>query len=187
MLLRIKWQDRIPDTEILSHAEMTSIPTLLMEAQLRWVGHVTRVPATCLPKQIYFRDMKNGKRAQGGPKKCFKDTLKASLKSFNIELSKWERLAQDSPTKRNLIQDGATTSETSRTTNAMVKREQSKTSNNRAVGQENLPKYHVQCAKECSGLRLVSPAICALTVPQTQPNESCPSHHQPMMDDQEVV
>ena len=43
-LLKIKWQDRIPDTEVLKRAGMQSIYTLLKLAQLRWTGHVTRMP-----------------------------------------------------------------------------------------------------------------------------------------------
>lgn len=38
MLLRIKRQHRISDTEVLSRADMMSIATLLLKAQLRWVG-----------------------------------------------------------------------------------------------------------------------------------------------------
>ena len=43
-LLKIKWQDRIPDTEVLKRAGMQSIHTLLKLAQLRWTGHDTRMP-----------------------------------------------------------------------------------------------------------------------------------------------
>ena len=43
-LLKIKWQDRIPDTEVMKRAGMQSIHTLLKLAQLRWTGHVTRMP-----------------------------------------------------------------------------------------------------------------------------------------------
>ena len=43
-LLKVKWQDRIPDTEVLKRAGMQSIHTLLKLAQLRWTGHVTRMP-----------------------------------------------------------------------------------------------------------------------------------------------
>ena len=43
-LVKIKWQDRIPDTEVLKRAGMQSVHTLLKLAQLRWTGHVTRMP-----------------------------------------------------------------------------------------------------------------------------------------------
>ena len=93
-LLKIKWQDRIPDTEVLKRAGMQSIHTLLKLAQLRWTGHVTRMPDERLPKKILCREQV-GKRSHGGQKKRYKDTLKASLKDFNIPTESWEQIAQD--------------------------------------------------------------------------------------------
>ena len=81
-LLKIKWQDRIPDTEVLKKTRMQSVHTLLKLAQLRWSGHVTRMPDERLPKKILYGEL--GKRSHGGQKKQYKDTLKASLKDFNI-------------------------------------------------------------------------------------------------------
>ena len=83
-LLKIKWQDRIPDTEVLKRAGMQSVHTLLKLAQLRWTGHVTRMPDEHLPKKILYGELQIGKRSHGGQKKRYKDILKASLKDFNI-------------------------------------------------------------------------------------------------------
>ena len=50
-LLKIKWQDIIPDTEVLKRARMQSVHTLLKLTQLRWTDHVTRMPEErCLRK-----------------------------------------------------------------------------------------------------------------------------------------
>ena len=51
-LLKIKWQDRIPDTEVLKRAGVQSVHTLLKLAQLRWTGYDTRMPEERLPKKI---------------------------------------------------------------------------------------------------------------------------------------
>ena len=83
-LLKIKWQDRIPDTEVLKRAGMQSVHTLLKLAQLRWTGHVTRMPDEDLPKKILYGELQVGKRSHGGLKKRYKVTLKTSLKDFNI-------------------------------------------------------------------------------------------------------
>ena len=40
IILRIKWQDIIPNTEVLKIAQTTSIEASLIKAQLRWTGHV---------------------------------------------------------------------------------------------------------------------------------------------------
>ena len=83
-LLKIKWQDRIPDIEVLKRAGMQSVHTLLKLAQLRWTGHVTRMPDERLPTKILYGELQVGKRSHGGQKKRYKETLKASLKDFNI-------------------------------------------------------------------------------------------------------
>ena len=56
-LLKIKWQDRIPDTEVLKRAGMQSVHTLLKLAQLRWTGHVTKMPDERLPKKILYGEL----------------------------------------------------------------------------------------------------------------------------------
>ena len=102
-LLKIKWQNRIPDTEVLKRAGMQSVHTLLKLAQLRWTGHVTRMPDERLPKKILYGELQVRKRSNGGQKKRYKDTLKASLKDFNIPTESWEQISQDRTKWRGLI------------------------------------------------------------------------------------
>ena len=63
---------------------MQSVHILLKLAQLRWTGHVTRMPDERLPMKDLYGELQEGKRSQGGQKKRYKDTIKASLKDFNI-------------------------------------------------------------------------------------------------------
>ena len=63
-LLKIKWQDKIPDTKVLKRAGMQSLHTLLKLAQLRWAGHVTRMPEERLPKKILYGELEMGKHSQ---------------------------------------------------------------------------------------------------------------------------
>jgi hypothetical protein len=121
-LLKIKWQDHIPDTEVLERANMNSVHTMLRKAQLRWAGHVVRMPEERLPKQIFYGELTHGKRSLGGQRKRFKDTLKASLKSFSINPETWEATAADRPTWRGCVTTGATAYETGRNTDAVNKR-----------------------------------------------------------------
>ena len=53
-LLKTKWQDRIPDTEVLKRAGMQSVHTHQKLAQVRWTGHVTRMPDESLPNKILY-------------------------------------------------------------------------------------------------------------------------------------
>ena len=108
-LQKTRWQDKIPDTEVLKKAKMQSIHTctLMKLAQLRSTGYVTRIPDERLPKKVFYGEMQEGKRSQGGQKKRYKDTLKASLKDFNIPTASWEQAAQDRTKWRCLINKGA--------------------------------------------------------------------------------
>ena len=113
-VLKIRRQDKIPETEVLKKAKMQSVHTLLKLAQLRWTGHVTRMPDERLPKKILYGELQEGKRSQGGQKKRYKDTLKASLKDFNIPTESWEQAAQDRIKWCCLINKGATQFEAKR-------------------------------------------------------------------------
>ena len=68
-LLKIRWQDKIPDTEVLKKAKIQSVHTLLKLAQLRWTGYFTRMPDERLPKKVLYGELQEGKRSQGGQKK----------------------------------------------------------------------------------------------------------------------
>ena len=48
-LLKIKWQDNIPDIKVLKKAGTQSMHATLKLAQLRWTGHVIRMPDEQLP------------------------------------------------------------------------------------------------------------------------------------------
>ena len=127
-LLKIKWQDRIPDTEVLKRAGMQSIYIFLKLAQLRWTGHVTRMPDERLPKKILYVELQVhvGKRSHGDQKKWYKDTLKTSFKDFNIPTESWEQISQDRTKWPGLIKRGAGEYEAKRISNAKQKHAQRK-------------------------------------------------------------
>ena len=73
--------------------------TVLKLAQLLWTGHVIRMPDKQLPKKVFYGELNEGKRSQGG----YKDTLKDSLKDFDIPMGPWEPTAQERSKWRGLI------------------------------------------------------------------------------------
>ena len=126
-LLKIKWQDRIPDTEVLKRAGMQSVHTLLKLAQLRLTGHVTRMHEERLSKKIILSgELEMSKRSHGGQEKRYKDTLKVSLKDYNIPTESLEQIAQDRAKWRGLIRRGASEYEAKRISEAEQKRVQRK-------------------------------------------------------------
>ena len=68
-LMRIKWQDKVPDTEVPQRSRITSVSAMVMKAQLRWSGHVVRMPGNRLPQKIFYGELVKGKRSQGGQRK----------------------------------------------------------------------------------------------------------------------
>ncbi|KAJ1199605.1 hypothetical protein NDU88_003438 [Pleurodeles waltl] len=81
------------------------------------------MPDIRLSKRLFYGELEKGKCTQGGQKKCFKDTLKVSLKCFVINPDSWEILAQDHPAWQSCISKGATSYEQSRIAEVQKKRE----------------------------------------------------------------
>lgn len=55
-ILGIKWSDRITNNEVLQHAGVPSMYTLLRQHRLRWLGHVRRTagsPETCCTESLH--------------------------------------------------------------------------------------------------------------------------------------
>ena len=84
-ILHVKWQDKVPNTDILLRADSMSIRSRLMESQLRWSGHVARMPDYRLPKRVFFGELNSGKRSRGRPCLRYKDSLKVALNMCKID------------------------------------------------------------------------------------------------------
>ncbi|BHF68203.1 hypothetical protein SprV_0301123600 [Sparganum proliferum] len=122
-ILRLNWQDRIPDTDVLERTGILSIYAMLRQIQLRWSGHLVRMDDERLPKRLFYGDVATGSRRQGRPIRRYKDTLKSSLKRLQINPTNWEELALDRPTWRRTVKTGAAIYEANRIAAAKVKRE----------------------------------------------------------------
>ena len=84
LLLKIKWQDMIPDTEVLTRSKQNSIEANIIKHRLRWSGHVMRMGETRLPRMIFLSKLSSGERGRGRPLLRYKDMLKKTLKDCNI-------------------------------------------------------------------------------------------------------
>nr|VZH98596.1 unnamed protein product [Spirometra erinaceieuropaei] len=122
-ILRLNWQDRIPDTDVLERTGMLSIYSMLRQMQLRWSGHLVRMDDERLPKRLFYGDVATGSRRQGGPTRRYKDTLKSSLKLLQINPTNCEELACDRPAWRRAVKTGAAIHEANRIAAAKAKRE----------------------------------------------------------------
>nr|VZI05285.1 unnamed protein product [Spirometra erinaceieuropaei] len=122
-ILRLNWQDQIPDTDVLERTGILSIYAILRQMQLRWSGHLVRMDDERLPKRLFYGDVATGSRLQVGQIRRYKDTLKSSMKRLQINPTKSEELALNRPTWRRTVKIGAAIYEANRITAAKAKRE----------------------------------------------------------------
>jgi len=84
-LKSIHWWHKVTHVEI-SHraADIDSAEHLLLQRQLRWVGHVIRMPSNRLPRRILYGESVNGQRLPGGPKFRYMHHIHCILNKCNI-------------------------------------------------------------------------------------------------------
>ncbi len=102
-ILGILWQDKVPNTEVLSRAGLPSMFTLLRQRRLRWLGHVHRMPDGRIPKDLLYGELASGKRPTGRPQLRYRDVVKRDLKAVDISIESWESLADNRPEWRGAL------------------------------------------------------------------------------------
>ncbi|XP_056673427.1 uncharacterized protein LOC130457275 [Monodelphis domestica] len=113
-IMRIRWQDRITNQEVLDRANSTSIEVMVLKTQLRWSGHVICMDPQRIPRQVFYGELSAGLRKQGRPKKRFKDQLKSNLKWAGITPKQLELAASDRSSWQTHIHHAAITFEDER-------------------------------------------------------------------------
>ncbi|BHF76577.1 hypothetical protein SprV_0501967500 [Sparganum proliferum] len=111
-MLRLNWQDRIPDTDVLERTGILSIYTMLKQM---------RMDDERLPKRLFYGDVATGSRLQGGQIPRYKDNLKSSLNRLQINPTNGEELAVGRPTWRRTVKAGAAIYEANRIAATKVK------------------------------------------------------------------
>ena len=122
-ILGIRWQGRVTNLEVLDRANSTSIESVLLKAQLRWVGHVIRMEEFRMPRRLMYGELQLGKRNQGRPKLRYKDTVKANLQCCHIKPGELEERAMDRPVWRASIHKAASNFEEARSQKLTATRE----------------------------------------------------------------
>ena len=98
-ILGIHWWHKVTHVEIRHRAaDIDSAKHLLLQRQLRWVGHVIRMPSNRLPRRILYGELVNGQRLHGGPKLRYKDHICHILNNCNISIGELEQLSTDQDT-----------------------------------------------------------------------------------------
>ena len=86
-ILRIKWQHKITNEEVLRRTGLTTMYTTLSQRRLRCLGHMLKMSNEHIPKALLHNELVIGKRDVGRPRLRYKDVCKRDLKSLNIDIN----------------------------------------------------------------------------------------------------
>ena len=75
-IMGLSWQDKVPNTEVLSRAGLPSIFTLLRQRRLRWLGHVHGR----IPKVLLYGELACGKRPTRRPLLRYREVVKRDIR-----------------------------------------------------------------------------------------------------------
>ena len=78
--MKIRWQDKIQDTEVLKKAKMQSVHTLLKLAQLRWTGHSQECLMSGCQRKFSMENCKKESAHKVAKKNATKTPLKPLLR-----------------------------------------------------------------------------------------------------------
>ena len=92
-ILDIKWQDHIPNSDILTRAGVPYMYSLLSQRQqsLRWLDHVRRMDDGRISKVVLHGQVASGRQRVGRPALRFKDTCKYDMKTCKIDTDTWRQ------------------------------------------------------------------------------------------------
>ena len=100
LILVFRWWHKVTQSEIRSRAWIPSIESMLLHRQLRWLGHVIRMPHSRLPHCVLYGQLRLDHRSAGGQKKRLYDHIKSIPKQCNIPFCRLETLASNRATWR---------------------------------------------------------------------------------------
>ena len=89
--------------EVLKKANLPSIESILLQVQLRWAGHVSRMEDTRMPNAVFFSELQEGKRGRSAVRKRYKDQLKGQLPEVVISHQSWQLEASDRDSWRSSV------------------------------------------------------------------------------------
>ena len=96
------WTNRIQTVDLLTRLSVQSIDTYIYREQLRWAGHVARMPWSRLPRKMMSSWVRS-KRPRGAPRYTYGRSLFKTLKKAGIDAKQWHVLANDKLRWRNIV------------------------------------------------------------------------------------
>ena len=89
-----QWKERIASKQLASAFGMQqSIPDIILERRLRWLGHLGRMEDGRLPKRVLFGELRK-RRPCHGTKKRWRDAVSSDLHLIGVK-DRWYEICQD--------------------------------------------------------------------------------------------
>ena len=92
----------ISNADLLRRTGLQTIDAYISKRQLRWAGHVARMPNSRLPRKM-LSCWVHHKRPRGAPQMTYGRSLRKLLRKAQIPVRNWYELAQDRAQWRELI------------------------------------------------------------------------------------
>ena len=99
-----------------------SMPSLLIQRGLWWLGHAHRMEPDRLPREILYGELQEGVCRVGRPLLRYKDVIKQDLRSELIDTSAWEDIAKHRDTWLQSVKAGVLKAEANARVQATCKR-----------------------------------------------------------------
>ena len=93
---------QIPTREIETEIRLASMHKYIARRQLRWLGHVSRMPFDRLPRRLLSSWLPH-KRPRGAPEMTFGKTMIKAPKTFDIDPKHWPSMAANRTNCRHRI------------------------------------------------------------------------------------
>ena len=102
---RHTWEHHVSTQELEQRLELDTLDTYVSRRQLRWLGHVRRMPLDRLPRRMLSSWVPSA-RPQGCPRMTYGRTISKALRKFNVCAEAWPALAADRAAWRVMLRTG---------------------------------------------------------------------------------
>ena len=100
------WEHHITSVELMQRLGLDGIDFYVARRQMRWLGHVRRMPMERLPRRMLSAWVPHA-RPVGAPRLTFGRSVAKAMDVFDLDSARWPELAADRLAWQTMLRDGA--------------------------------------------------------------------------------